>query len=70
MRMRQPLKDYSGPDLLNTLRIRFPSLEGISVAEWFVMSKGGFRVNSVIVFAILLCHVDSLNPRSVGRTST
>ena len=62
-----------GPTCWTQLRIcLFPLWGGISMAEWSVGDGGWswFRVIFVIVFVIVLCHVDSPNPRSVGHTST
>ena len=73
MHMRQPLRNYFGSDLLITIE-DMPSLEE---SPWpsdqrAMVFEAGFRVNVVIVFAIVfvivLCHVDSPNPWSVGHT--
>ena len=74
MHMPQPLINYSGSELLNTIK-DMVSLFGGNVhggvisGRWMVF-EAGFWVNFVIVFVIVLCHVDSPNLWSVGHTST
>ena len=76
MHMRQPLRNYLGPTCWTQLKICFPSLGGISMAEWSVGDgvwswfSGNFCYRFCYRFVIVLCHVDSPNPWSVGHTSS
>ena len=57
MHMRQPLTNYFGSDLLNTIEDMFSLFWGESPwwsDPWAMVFEAGFRVISVIVFVIVL----------------
>ena len=69
--MRQSLRNYFGSDLLNTIKdMLSPGGSPWWSDQWVMVFEAGFRVNFVIDFVIVLCHVDSPNPWSAGHTGT
>ena len=69
-------ENYFGSDLLNTIEDMVSLLGGISMAEWSVGDgiwswfSGRFCYRFCYRFVIVLCHVSSPNPWSVGHTTT